>query len=211
MIKGVRQLVSTRSRAKKLEEFFKLCARGSQVLDVGVSGLVSIDGQSLNHFLNNYDRDPSTYTGLGVDDMSAMRTAYPKFRFVQYDGAVMPFSDDDFDWVFSNAVIEHVGDESAQLGFINEMLRVSINVFFTTPNRWFPIETHSNQLFRHWNRNLFDRWARKNNKHWLSAARLRLLGFNDLVDLLEKSKAKEYRIIRNRSLGWPMTFSVIAS
>jgi len=181
------------------------------VLDVGVSGLVAIDGQSLNHFLNNYDRDPSTYTGLGINDMSAMRTAYPKFRFVQYEGAVMPFSGDDFDWVFSNAVIEHVGDESAQLNFINEMLRVSRNVFFTTPNRFFPVETHSNQLFRHWSRSHFDHWARKNHKDWLSANRLRLLGFNDLVDLLERSNAKEYRVIRNRILGWTMTFSVIAS
>ena len=211
MSKTVRLFVSARSRDKKLKQFFKLCAPKSKVLDVGVSGRVYLDGQSLNHFLNNYDRDPSTYTGLGIDDMSAMRTAYPQFRFVQYDGDAMPFSDNDFDWVFSNAVIEHVGNQSAQLRFINEMLRVSRNVFFTTPNRWFPIETHSNQLFRHWNRDHFDRWARKNNQHWHSADRLRLLGFSDLVDLLEKSEAKEYRIVRNRCLGWSMTFSVIAS
>jgi len=38
-------------------------------------------------------------------------------------------------------VIEHVGDEDAQLLFLNEMMRVAKNVFFTTPNKYLPVES----------------------------------------------------------------------
>jgi ubiquinone/menaquinone biosynthesis C-methylase UbiE len=54
-----------------------------------------------------------------------MEVLFPGKRFVQYAGGRFPFSNKTFDWVFSNAVIEHVGDENAQLLFLNEMMRVA--------------------------------------------------------------------------------------
>jgi ubiquinone/menaquinone biosynthesis C-methylase UbiE len=210
MIAYIRGVVTRRSRDRKLEHFFSLCPDGSTVLDVGVSGMVNVKGH-INHFLENYPRDPSSYTGLGIDDMTVVQTKFPLMHFVRYDGKIFPFEDEQFDWVFSNAVIEHVGNEAAQSLFINEMLRVAKSIYFTTPNMFFPIETHSSQLFRHWNRKSFNRWAERNNRSWLTNSRLRLLGLSDLRDLLEHSNAKRYKIFKNRLLGWPMTFSVVAN
>jgi SAM-dependent methyltransferase len=66
------------------------------------------------------------------------------------DGTKLPFADGTFDVVVSNAVIEHVGDEADQRRFVAEHLRVARNVVITTPNRWFPLETHTNAFLRHW-------------------------------------------------------------
>jgi SAM-dependent methyltransferase len=62
----------------------------------------------------------------------------------------LPFADGEFDVVFSNAVIEHVGDRARQRRLVVEALRVGRRVFLTTPNRRFPVEVHTRLPFVHW-------------------------------------------------------------
>ena len=76
-------------------------------------------------------------------------------RVVKGDGRCLPFSDKAFDWVFSNAVIEHVGNWSDQQKFAAEIRRVAAKGYFvTTPNRHFPIAPHAflplYQFYPHW-------------------------------------------------------------
>jgi SAM-dependent methyltransferase len=58
------------------------------------------------------------------------------------DGRHLPFRDKSFDVVFSNSVIEHVGDFVRQEQFASEIARVGVHYFVQTPNRWFPVEHH---------------------------------------------------------------------
>jgi len=59
------------------------------------------------------------------------------------DGREMPyFRDKEFDVVFSNSVIEHVGGYDDQHQMANEIKRVGKRYFLQTPNRFFPIEPH---------------------------------------------------------------------
>ena len=106
-----------------------------------------------------------------------------KKQTIQYAGGKFPFSDKEFDWVFSNAVVEHVGDDNAQLLFLNEMMRVAKNVFFTTPNKYFPMESHTNIFFLHWNDERFYRWC-KSNRPSINRGNLYLFSFRHLRDLL---------------------------
>jgi len=58
------------------------------------------------------------------------------------DGRHLPFKGSSFDVVFSNSVIEHLGDPCHQEEFAREIARVGSHYFVQTPNRWFPVEHH---------------------------------------------------------------------
>ena len=70
--------------------------------------------------------------------------------WVAGDGRALPFRDAAFDVVFSNSVIEHVGDASSQRRFAAEVARVGRAYWVQTPNRWFPVEQHLLTPLLHW-------------------------------------------------------------
>jgi SAM-dependent methyltransferase len=70
--------------------------------------------------------------------------------WVAGDGRALPFRDSAFDVVFSNSVIEHVGDDASQQRFAREIQRVGRAFWVQTPNRWFPIEQHLLTPLIHW-------------------------------------------------------------
>ena len=60
------------------------------------------------------------------------------------DGRCLPFPTGSFDWVFSNAVIEHVGRWEDQQRFAGEIRRACTKGYFVTiPYKYFPIEPHA--------------------------------------------------------------------
>jgi len=71
------------------------------------------------------------------------RKATQDFAYCQGDACAMPhFADRQFDLVFSNSVIEHVGNWSRQLAMAQEAQRVGRYFFIQTPARSFVIEPH---------------------------------------------------------------------
>jgi len=70
--------------------------------------------------------------------------------WVAGDGRALPFRDGAFDVVFSNSVIEHVGDLPSQRRFAAEVARVGRAYWVETPNRWFPVEQHLLTPLLHW-------------------------------------------------------------
>lgn len=76
--------------------------------------------------------------------------ALPPWPDVLGDGRALPLRSDAVDLVVSNAVVEHVGDEADQLAYVAEHLRVGRAWVVTTPNRWFPVESHTSTVLRHW-------------------------------------------------------------
>ena len=76
---------------------------------------------------------------------------YPGVRFLIADALNLPFSDGSFDYVHSSAVLEHVGSAANQKRMVAECLRVARKgVCLTTPNRWFPVEFHTQLPLVHW-------------------------------------------------------------
>ena len=53
------------------------------------------------------------------------------------------FKDKSFDIVFSNSVIEHVGNFQMQDKMAKELMRVGKAFYIQTPNYWFPFEPHT--------------------------------------------------------------------
>jgi hypothetical protein len=66
---------------------------------------------------------------------------------VLFDGCALPFPDQSFDLVFSNAVIEHILGPGRQEKFAKEIMRVGKSWFVTTPNYWYPFESHHHLPF----------------------------------------------------------------
>jgi hypothetical protein len=81
-------------------------------------------------------------------------TDYP---FTIADARNMPFEDNYVDFALANAIIEHVGKEADQRKMVLEMTRVARSWVITTPNKWFPVESHTSVLFLHW----FPSWRKK--------------------------------------------------
>jgi len=71
-------------------------------------------------------------------------------QWVIGDGRNMPFGDNSFDIVFSNSVIEHLGDKKSQERFAYEIRRVGKGYWVQTPNKMFPVEPHLITPFVHW-------------------------------------------------------------
>jgi len=105
-------------------------------------------------------------TGIG-EEVAEGFTAYQ-----QADGLNLPFEDGSFDLVYSNAVIEHVGLEPEQRRFLAEHARVGRWWIATTPNKAFPIESHSNAVMAHW------------RKSWSHPDVSRLLTKHQFADLM---------------------------
>lgn len=148
--------ISLRSRQHKLRLFLRELQPGPEttVLDVGAGDLgFGEDGRwelAAMNFFEEFYRWPDRITALGLGDGDRFRRRYPGIAYVQGDGCELPFADGAFDLVFSNAVIEHVGDRARQQRFVAEALRVARGVFLTTPNRCFPLELHTRLPLVHW-------------------------------------------------------------
>lgn len=210
MFRKLKKKIQPVSREKKQKHFYSLYKENETVLDIGVHKESSNSPESANYFIKTFKYDPSKYTGLGIEDMTFVRQKYPNMKFVQYPGDTFPFKDKQFDWAYSNAVIEHVGDIASKTNFLNEMNRVSKNVFFTTPNKYFPVDAHTMVWFIHWKDSLFSKWRKKNN-NWWPQERLNLVSMKELKRLLEACKIENYKIVKNRVLGLTMTFTVVIS
>ena len=81
---------------------------------------------------------------------NAVWESYGEYEYVLGDAHNLEYEDDSFDLVFSNSVIEHLGNREDKLQFAQECCRVGKEVYIQTPNLWFPIEPHILTVFIHW-------------------------------------------------------------
>jgi len=137
-------------------------------------------------------------------------------HYVVADGCNTGLSSGSFDVVFSNSVIEHVGGIERQRQFAAECMRCGRGFFVQTPNRWFPVDTHTLAPFIHWfPQRIFRRLVRfsprlvlfKSSRRELEDFRnLRLLARRDLQELFPGAQ-----IIQERFWGIPKSLIAVSS
>lgn len=160
-----------------------------RVLDVG-AGLGQ--GRALNFFEHWYPWRRNI-TAVALEDLPELRSACPEIKVVVADGRGLPFSDRSFDIYFSNAVLEHVGTYRDQESFVHEACRVAEKAFISTPNRWFPLDSHTLIPFAHWlplkARNFLYRILGRG--YYADERRLRLVGLRELRRMVPAGKRLE--------------------
>ena len=142
--------LSTYQRRRMYERFIaaaEVDARDT-ILDVGATADRSYES---SNYLEQWYPHKAAITATGIEDAAFLEQLHPGLRFVRASGLALPFADRSFDIVHSSAVLEHVGSLRNQTAFVRECCRVARKaVFFTTPNRWFPVEFHTLVPLAHW-------------------------------------------------------------
>ena len=139
------RVVSSRSRTAKIALLRANIDAGSRVLLVGVS---ANEGLGTESAVERGLLEHAEVTCLVHDQVGGGLCGRPTVRG---DARALPFPDDSFDYVVSNAVIEHVGGPEGALRMLTESDRVArVGYLHTTPNRWFPIEPHVMMPLLHW-------------------------------------------------------------
>lgn len=131
-----------------------------------------------------------------------------RFRYLEGDACrVEGVADQSFDFVFSNSVIEHVGDAERQLAFAREARRVGKGYWIQTPAVWFPIEAHTGMPF--WwfypeslKKALIERWRAKLPVWTEMIETTRVIGRSDLAKMFPDAT-----ILVERVSGIPKSYT----
>lgn len=99
----------------------------------------------------------ATHPSLTCDvislDVVDQRQVTDGYKFMQIPDTNLPFEDARFDVVLTNHVIEHVGDQHAQLAHLREVhcvMRAGGVGYLAVPNRWMLVEPHYRLAFLSW-------------------------------------------------------------
>jgi SAM-dependent methyltransferase len=122
-----------RWRERRYHLFMELCDVQPEetILDIGAGA-----GRTLARYNKT---NPIVAVDLEWPDYNPNWLDQANVRFVQADGADLPFAESEFPVAFSNAVI-HLVPKAKQPAFAAEVRRVSQRYFVQTHNKWFPVE-----------------------------------------------------------------------
>jgi len=121
-----------KKRIALFESLISSLTRPLHILDVGgTQGFWELMGRI---------KDDANIT---IFNVSPIEVSYPTLISKVGDARDMrEFKDKEFQIVFSNSVIEHVGTYAQQRQMAEEVQRVGERYYVQTPNRFFPIEPH---------------------------------------------------------------------
>lgn len=134
-------------------------------------------------------------------------STHHSIRYVEGDACdLSAYADKSFDLVFSNSVIEHVGDDAKVRAFCGEAMRVGRMLWIQTPARYFPLEPHTGMplwwYYPAWLRSYFIRKWRAKLPAWTEMVEgTRYIDKRDLQALMPGCE-----IVTERFLAWPKSY-----
>jgi ubiquinone/menaquinone biosynthesis C-methylase UbiE len=204
--------VGLRVRHQMFDEFMRRLKPGSDdtVLDVGVT---SDQVYSVSNYFEALYPFKAKITACGLGDASFLETMYPGLTYVQANATELPFKGAAFDFVHSSAVLEHVGSFENQVRMIKECLRVARRgICLTTPNRWFPIEFHTQLPLVHWLTKPASRalMRRLGYGFFAEEENLNLMSRKELTTAVAGIEGWKFEIVTARLFGWSSNLLLFA-
>lgn len=142
------------SRIERYKLFELECSprSGDKILYIGGAVTGGIAKRKHECFFYDAYKSLEDVTALDVNlkGLENAQKLFPQISIKHYQGGTFPFNDKEFDIIFCNAVIEHVGEWQDQKRFAKEIVRVSKKWFVTTPNIYYPFEFHYRLPFIHY-------------------------------------------------------------
>lgn len=126
--------------------------------------------------------------------------------YVEGDGCNMPdFEVDEFDLVFSNSVIEHVGDYEKRKMYAQEIQRLSNTYWIQTPYKYYPLEAHCGMpfwwLYPQALRSLFLEQWRKELPDWTEMVEeTNVISTKEIKELFPKAKVMKEWFVFPKSI-----------
>ena len=116
----------------------------------GLCKIMDVGGRA-EHWLAMSDLWKGRKIEVTLANLEAEDVTEPGFTSIAADARdLSAFPDNAFDLVYSNSVIEHVGQWADQKRMASEARRIAPHHFIQTPNFWFPLEPHFRTPFIHW-------------------------------------------------------------
>ena len=110
---------------------------------VDLAGAVILDdGCGLGQYLEHFAPFCRQRFGLEIEPDRAVQAIPTATGIAQGVGEHLPFTNNSFDFVFSNEVIEHVQDDAAYAAEMVRVVRPNGRILLFCPNRWYPVEQH---------------------------------------------------------------------
>jgi len=143
---AVLELSSRRQKGLKIERLLDLSRfpQPIRMLEIGTGA------GGIAHYFATHDTIECTVTAVDVVDQ---RLQFEGFDFHLVSDTSLPFSNERFDVVITNHVIEHVGEEANQRHHLSEVRRTMRPTgigYLAVPNRWMLVEPHYRLLFLSW-------------------------------------------------------------
>lgn len=182
--------VSDQFRRKRFDFFRKFCSelkKPISILDLGGSDYHWRNSE----FAGNRDFD---ITIINLEDQNT--DAIENIKFIKKDVRNLEsFTEEEFDVVYSNSLIEHINDKDSQQRLAEDIRRIGRHYFIQTPNYYFPVEPHflfpffqflpfkiKSALIRKYDLGWYSRQPEKDKADELAGS-VRLLKLNELKKL----------------------------
>lgn len=203
--KSLTMKVVERARRKMFDAFVRETEiqPHETLMDVGVTSDQTYES---SNYVEAWYPHKNRITAVGIDNAEFLETLYPGLKYVNADGRKLPFEDNQFDVAHSSAVLEHVGSTEQQVQFIRELVRVTRRaVFFTTPDRAFPIEVHSLLPVLHWlpKKTFRGTISKFGYGFFAKEENLNLLWGHEVRRMVEEVAPGKGKVWAHRTLGWP--------
>lgn len=134
-------------KAQKIEKIIqlnRLFQKKDYILEIGTGS-----GGIASYFANKKEMQ-FQITAIDVVDNQTSKDGY---QFQLVGGTKIPLSNETFDVIITNHVIEHVGEYESQIEHLKEIKRLLKKdgiAYLAVPNRWMLIEPHYQLIFLSW-------------------------------------------------------------